>query len=313
MKSIIPCVLITLALIVAGFFLPVLGFAGLILCPLPLAVLGCLEGQKRMSIAELMIELTVFIILSPSMAIYFLVGCAPVAGIVYFVSREDVKEVKKYSGSESLLICTGVSILFKIILLVGFYFFTGRNVLFPDAAQMAQIMQELYGDQPELQQAVMQVINIFPYLMPTLLTVYTGFEAFLNHILCGIYVKKFSPEAKSFPPSLPEFKTWRFPTSLLIVGVASFAISFFIDSENWLDGAVFLMNLEIIINVFMFIQGLAMTFWIMDGFKLRRIAKIFLFFIIMIPFFWAWLIVIGMSDMILNLRERIKFKSEKGE
>ena len=309
MKRIIPCVAITLALVVAGFFLPVLGFAGLILCPLPLAVFGCLEGQRRMTIAELIIELTIFIIISPILAIYFLVGCAPVAASVYSVSREDIKEVKKFTGPESLLICAGISIIFKIILLAGFYFFTGQNILFPDSAQMAQIIKELYGDQPEVQQAVMQVINIFPYLVPTFLTVYASVEAFLNYILCGKIVKKFSPEAKSFPPELPDFKAWRFPTSLLFVAVLSFAASFFIDTETWFDGAVFLMNLEIVINVFMFIQGLAVTFWIMDGFKLRRVAKIFIFLILLIPFFWAWLIVIGMSDMLLNLRERIKFKA----
>ena len=312
MKRIIPCVSITLGLIAAGFFLPVLGFLGLILCPLPLAVLGCLDGQKRMTIAELMIELTVFIIISPSMAVYFLVGCAPVAGMLYFVSREDVKEHKKFSAAESFLICAGGSIVFKIILLAVFYFFTGQNILFPDSAQMAQIMKELYGNEPELLNAAMQIVNIFPYLIPTFLTVYVGVETLLNYCLCGKFVKKYSPEAKSFPPPLPEFKSWRFPTSLLIVAVSSFAVSFFIDTETWFDGAVFLMNLEIVLNVFMFVQGLALTFWIMDGFNLRRAAKIFVCFILMIPFFWAWLIVIGMSDMLLNLRERIKF-NKKGE
>jgi len=308
MKRIIPCVSTTLLLVAAGFFLPVLGVAGLLLCPLPLAVFGCLAGQRRMSMAELMIELTLFIIISPSMAVYFLVGCAPVSAIIYFVSREDVKEIKKFSGPESLLICAGTSIVFKIILIAGFYFFTGQNIFFPDSAQMAAVMQELYGDNPELLQAAAQIVAVFPYLMPTLLTVYVGFEVLFNYYLCGRYVKKISHKAKSFPPSLPEFKTWRFPKSLLVVGVASFAISFFLDSDTWFDGAVFLMNLEIIINVFMFIQGLALIFWVMEGFKLKRLTKFFIFLILMIPFFWAWLIVIGMSDMILNLRERIKFK-----
>ena len=264
-----------------------------------------------MTIAELMIELTIFIIISPYMAVYFLVGCAPVSAMIYFVSREDVKEHKKFSGAESLLICGGASIIFKIILLAVFYFFTGQNVLFPDSAQMSQIMQELYGNDPQLLEAAMQIVNIFPLLIPTFLTVYVGVETLLNYILCGKFVKKYSPEAKSFPPSLPEFKTWRFPTSLAVVLVACLAISYFIDTDQWRDGAIFLMNLEIVINVFMFVQGLAFTFWIMDGFKLRRVAKIFIVLILMIPFFWAWLIVIGMSDMLMNLRERIKFKNEK--
>ena len=289
--------------------MPVFGFVGLMLCPLPLAVLGCLEGQRQASIAELMIELTLFIALSPSMAIYFLIGCAPVATAVYLVSRVDIKEVKKFTAPESLLICSGTSLIFKTILLAAFYFFTGKNILFPDTAQMALIMQELYGDKPELQDAVLQVLAFFPYILPTLLTVYVGVESLLIYSLCGKFVKRIAPQSKNFPPSLPEFKTWRFPVSLLIVGIISFFASYFIKTDVWLDGAVYLMNLQIVINVFMFVQGLSMAFWIMDGFKLKRAAKIFICLILMIPFFWAWLIVIGMSDMVLNLRERIKFKS----
>ncbi|MBQ3457048.1 MAG: hypothetical protein IJG36_11460 [Synergistaceae bacterium] len=46
MKRIIPCVIITLSMIIAGSFLPLFGFLGLMLCPLPLGVLGCVEGRK---------------------------------------------------------------------------------------------------------------------------------------------------------------------------------------------------------------------------------------------------------------------------
>ena len=309
MKKIIPCVLITLALILAGFFLPVFGFAGLALCPLPLCVLGCLEGQKKMSIAELLIEITLFIALSPSMAVYFLIGCAPISAVIYFISRADVKEVKKFSGSESVLICSGASIAFKTILILVFKLFTGKNILFPDSAQIALTLQQLYGNNPDLQKSVLQILVLLPYLMPSLLIIYASVEGFLNYSLCSFTIKKYFPSIKNFPPELPEFKTWRFSSSILSAGVISFIASYFIDTDTWFGGAIFLMNLQIVLNVFMFIHGLAFAFWIMDGFKLKRRTKIFICFILAFPFFWAWLIIMGMSDMALNLRERIKFKS----
>lgn len=306
----LPCVLITLALILAGFFLPVAGAASLMLCPLPLCVLGCLEGQKRMSIAEIMIEITLFLIVSPSTALYFLIGCAPVSAVIYFVSRIDVKEIKKFSGPESLLICSGASIAFKTILVVVFWFLTDRNILFPDAAQIAFTLKQLYGDNPELQKSVLQIFALLPYLMPTFLVVYASLESFLNYSLCKFTLKKYFPSVKNFPPELPEFKMWRFSSSILLTGIAAFTASYFIDTDTWFDGAIFLLNLQIVLNVFMFIQGLAFAFWIMDGFKLRRRTKIFICFILAVPFFWAWLIIMGMSDMALNLRERIKFSSK---
>ena len=307
MKRILPCVFITLALILAGSFLPILGVLGLMLCPLPLCILGCKEGHKRMSIAELMIEATLFLAVSPSMAVYFLVGCAPLSAMIFSLSRKEFKTVKKYSGAESLLVCTGASIFFKLVLLVLFWVFTKRNILMPDMSPMNAIITQLYGNQPDLQESMIRVLALMPYLMPTLLILFCTFEAFMNYSLCHKLTRKLFPNSENYPPELQEFKTWRFPASLIIVSFVSLLLGYFIDSDTWFAGSVFVMNLQIIINVFMFIEGLAVLFWIMDGFRLRRGFRILVCVIIMIPFFWPWLIVIGMSDIVLNLRERIKF------
>lgn len=308
-KNIIICVLITLALILAGTFLPVLGFVGLMICPLPLAVLGCLEGHRSSGAAELLVEATLFFVLSPSMAVYFLIGCAPVAAIIFMLSRSEFKQVKKFTGSESLLFCAGGSLVMKIILLVVFWLFTGRNILFPDSAQMDALLSQLYANQPELQNAVRQVLAIFPYMLPAMLVIYVAVESYLNYSMCSSIMRKRFPECKNFPPVLPDFKLWRFPVSLLPAFVFSLVIGYFIDPEKWFAGSAFVINLQIILNIFMFIQGLALVFWLMAGYKLRLAVKILICFILTIPFFWPWLIIMGMCDMTLNLRERIKTKS----
>ena len=307
MRRIIPCVMITLALILAGSFLPVLGVAGLMLCPLPLSVLGCAEGHKRMGIAELLIEATLFLAFSPTMAVYFLIGCAPLATMIFTVSREDIKTVKNYSGAESLLICAGASVAFKVILLVLFWVFTGKNILFPDLSQMDAVFTQLYGDNPELRQAVIRVLALFPRLLPAVLVVYCGVEAYLNYSLCSSFVRRICPESKNFPPALQEFKMWRFPASLMVASVVSLVAGYFIDTDSWLEGAVFVMNLQIVLNVFMFVEGLSVAFWILSGFRFRRAGKVIVFVMVMFPFFWPWLIVMGMCDIVLNLRERISF------
>ena len=83
---------------------------------------------------------------------------------------------------------------------------------------------------------------------------------------------------------------------------------------NWIFEAemdttvsMFIVNLQIAANVIMFVEGLSLAFWIMEGFKLRKGAKILAGFLFLIPFFWPWLIVMGMSDMALDMRERIRF------
>ena len=149
--------------------MPLMGIIGLMLCPLPLAILGCVEGHRQMSIAELMIEVTLFVVVAPSMAIYFLIGCAPVSGILFLLSRDDIKTVKKFTGAESLLLCIATSIIFKLILVIAFWLFTDKNIMFPDVQQMKMILSDLYANQPELQESVNKILNVFPYLFPTLL------------------------------------------------------------------------------------------------------------------------------------------------
>ncbi len=294
-------------MILAGSFLPAFGLVGFMLCPLPLCILGNLEGHKRMSIAELLIEATLFLAVSPSMAVYFLVGCAPLSAMIYTLSREDIKSVKQYSGAESLLAATGASIAFKLVLVVLLWVFTKRNVLLPDMSQVEPVLVQLYGSQPELMATMVRALKVIPYLVPALLILYCSAETYMNYSLCSKLTRKIAPEAKNFPPELPEFKLWRFPVSLMIVSFLSLVIGYFMDSDTWFAGSVFIMNLQIIVNALMFVEGLAMAFWIMDGFRMRRGGKIAVCVVLGFPFFWPWLIVIGMCDIVLNLRERIKF------
>ena len=311
MKRIIPCVVITLFMMIAGSFLPLLGLFGLMLCPLPLGVLGCVEGRKSMSIAELLIEATLFLVVSPSLAAYFLLGCAPVSASLFAVSQAGFRDAKKLSAGESLILCAGASIIFKTILIGAFWFFTGRNIFLPDVSQMDGAMTQLYGDQPELKAALIQVIRILPHMLPSLLVVYAGIEAYLNYSLCFGIVRKIFPDCKYFPPELPKFSMWKFPVSVFFVSLGGFLLGLLFDVDSWFEGAMFIMNLQIAANVLMFVQGLSVVSWILDGFKLRKGIKILIFLVLSVPFFWPWLIVIGMCEMTLNLRDRIKFKGEK--
>ena len=311
MKRVIPCVFITLAMILAGSFLPLFGFLGLMLCPLPLAVLACVEGRKASSVAELMIEATLFLAFSPTLAVYYLLGCAPLSAVIFALSQESFRDVKKLTAGESYLICAGVSVLFKTLLLWAFWYFTGKNILMPDSSQTAEIMSQLYGDSPELMAALRQVVVIFPRLMPAMLVIYAGIEAFLNYSLCFTFTRKFFPQSKNYPPELPAFTLWKFPVSIFIVSVSALVLSWFLDIEEDFAVAMFIMNLQIAANVIMFVQGLSLSFWIMDGFKLRKGVKTALGAAMFVPFFWPWLIVIGMCDMSLNMRERIKFKGKE--
>ena len=297
-------------MMVAGSFLPLFGFLGLMLCPLPLSVLGCVEGRKAMSAAELMIEATLFLAVSPSLAAYYLLGCAPVSASLFALSQESFRDTKKLSSGESLIICAGASVVFKTILIAAFWFFTGRNIMFPDAAQMGEALSQMYSEQPELKATLRQIMTIFPHMLPSMLVLYAVIESYLNYSLCFTVIRKIFPDCKNFPPELPAFKLWKFPASLFFASLGGFVLSLFVDIDTWFEGAMFILNLQIVANVLMFVQGFSVAVWIMDGFRLKKGVKLLICGVLSVPFFWPWLIVVGMCEMTISLRERIKFKGE---
>ncbi len=143
-----------------------------------------------------------------------------------------------------------------------------------------------------------------------MLVLYAIIESYLNYSLCFSVVRKFFPDTKNFPPELPAFKLWKFPASLFFASLGGFVLSLFFDIDTWFEGAMFILNLQIVANVLMFIQGFSVAVWIMDGFRLRKGIRILLCAVLSLPFFWPWLIVAGMCEMTISLRERIKFKGE---
>lgn len=264
-----------------------------------------------MSAAELLIEATLFLVISPSLAVYYLLGCAPLAAVIFALSQESFRDIKKLTGGESYIMCAGTSILFKTLLLWAFWYFTGENILLPDASQTTAIMTQLYGDDPEIASALRRILSLLPHMLPAMLVIYAGIEAFLNYSLCYTFTRKLFPQSKNYPPELPPFTLWKFPASILLVSASAFILSWFLDAEGDFEVTMFVMNLQIAANVIMFVQGLSLAFWIMEGFRLRRGTKIAFGVIMFVPFFWAWLIVMGMCDMALNMRERMKFKGKE--
>lgn len=260
-----------------------------------------------MSAAELLIEATLFLVISPTLAAYYLLGCAPVAGMIFMLSQESFRDAKKLTGGESYVICAGASVLFKTLLIWAFWYFTGRNILFPDQAQLNDVMSQLYGNDPELMSQLQQVIAVLPRLIPSMLVIFAGVESCLNYSLCYSVMRKFFPASKNYPPELPPFSLWRFPVSIFIVSVSAFVLGLLVEAEADYAVMMFIMNLQIVANVIMFTEGLSLLFWIMEGFRLRKGVKIAVCIVMFIPFFWPWLIVMGMCDMVLNMRERIKF------
>ncbi|MBQ9564171.1 MAG: DUF2232 domain-containing protein [Synergistaceae bacterium] len=300
--------LLTALLVSVGTAIPLLGFWGMLLCPLPLALLGCRHGVRWMGTGLLLT--TGLLLLLPTLALYFTLGGFPVSLALVLAARRR----PNWTGSESLTVCVLASLGAKLLLLAGFWALTGRNVLLPDMGQTEALLRSLSLGLPldeaqEVRTAIRQTLALFPYLMPSMLLLYSMLDATLNYRLCCHFQRGVVWSGASKLPVLPPFSQWRFPRSLLPAMVLSFVLGWLIKPERWLHGAMFALNLRLVVNVLFFVQGLSLALWWMERRGWGRVLRWLCVAILLFPLMWTWTILLGVGDMAFDFRARAERKT----
>ncbi|MBQ3627021.1 MAG: DUF2232 domain-containing protein [Synergistaceae bacterium] len=304
---------LTALLILCGTFFPVFGFVCMVAAATPLALLGCIDGANFLSVGILLLELFLFVTFSPLMSLYAALGCVPLAITIYtlYLKYNFKFNNNKISGGVALLICASAAIISKLLLLIIFKFLTGRNILIPDAAKLELIVNNLAGpgggaEVQQVKAALLQSIAVMPYILPSILIIYSSFEGVVNYVLCLKILNKLNFNKKL--PDLPKFQEWTFISqakSIMPVLILTFIAGFFIDGDNWFEGAIFITNLRLILNALFFVQGLAFAVWWMNFKNFSKIARIVLIIFLLFPLMWMGLILLGVSDMAFNFRARL--------
>ncbi len=284
---------------------PLLSFWGLLLCPLPLALLGCLDGGRWLGAGIFLTE-GLLLTLSPSLSFYFLLGCSPLSVGLFLLAEK--REKLQWTGGESLFGALIVSILSKLALLAFFWVLTGRNILVPDLAQIELLFSEtgtLSLEQRQgFQEALRQTAALLPYMTPAMILLWSGLESLVNYQFCGRFLRRRGTERCL--PALPPFAEWRLPASLLPAMILSIIAGFFLDTDQWFRASMFVVNLRLVLNVLFFIQGLSLAFWWMTYRGFRPLTRFLLFLLALFPLTWIWLILLGMIDMTFGIRARVR-------
>ncbi len=303
MARIIITVIISLALIFTGVFIPFIGLAGFSLCALPLAVLACLDGHKKSIAAEILIEIILLLFISPVMAFYFFINSAPIAGVIYLLAKSD----KKYSAAQNILICFSVAVLGKLILMIAYRIFTGSNFFEIDIANMLIILNQLYGgDTQEIISAARRVLFIFPHMIPLMVIIYSGIEAFLNYVICGAVLEKYFSAASVKPVTVNKFSDWKFPRSLIFALIIGLVLNYFVDAEEYTTLYFFAVNIQILIDLLLFVQGLSLINWLLDKYTSKNnfLRALIFAMLIILPMMWPFVIIMGMGAISWHIKRR---------
>lgn len=289
----------------AGNLLPFLGWWGQALSPLPLALTGCRRGFARMyagavfSAVLLMLPVLPGLPMHPLLVMYFLVGYVPLAFAIVFAAR------RRLDIEISLILCMCVSIVSKLVMMIAFWALTGRNFMMPDAGQLKLTLEGIYSapsSDAAAVETVMVLMRLIPYMIPSILMIISGIESVICCALCERFQRGRRGEVS--PMHLPQYTDWRFSQTLLPAMLLSFLLGIAWNIDEWTDGAMFAVNLKLLLNILFFIQGISVIFWWMNKRGLGRGAKIAAAVLMLVPLAWVWVILMGVTDMAIDMRTR---------
>jgi len=289
-----------------GFFMPPLGIAALVFSPTPMALLGVRENKTLMTLGLLSVTLTLGLVFDSGFALSFLLGY----GLLCFGLTLPLGRLEK--GSESLLFCVLMSIVSKLLFVMVNMTLRKSHPFEIDLNALRNMLYSMYagmmskGGQEalNLEDSLSQVVALIPYMLPFFVIMYSMFDSFLNYRLCEVLQRK--REVK-FPP-LPPFGEWRFPTSLLYVVVFAFVLPFLVEGDDWQVWIMLEYNLKFLINIFFFLQGMALVWWWFSKYAARRSfplpLRIVLIGFLSMPILNTWVVALGFGDICIDFRTK---------
>ena len=308
-ESLFRCFTLSLSsvlLFCTGSLVPSIGIAAYLFSPTPLALLGAREGKKWMIVGLACASIFLFFCFGSLFFFYFFLG----QGLLSFGLALPLGRLEK--GSENLTFCTTVSVISKTLLIAVLVLSTGYNPFVMDPNSLRTLLSQMYSgmlaqgssEAALFGETVEQMVNLFPYMAPSLILSYSMIDSFFNYKLCESLQRK---KTCKFPP-LPMFGEWRFPKSLLWALLFAFALPLVEETRNWPLGLMLEINLKILVSIFLFLQGVSLVWWWLTNRRVHFLLRVFILILLALPVFGMGIGMLGAADIGLDFRTRTKNK-----
>ncbi len=290
---------------VATQYLPLVGIATALLCPLPLAVLVIRHGLRVAAVAGLAAGLVGAMLAGPLLGLAILVSFAPM-GIVLGVGAR-----RGWQATRVVLTAGLVALLTTVLNYLGLM--GGGRV---SMAEMARTMERSVETSAAiyarlgLSQAQIETVSaqmrefarLIPYLLPAMLIFGALFAAWLNYEVGRRVLARVGYRLAPLPP----LRTWRIPAAgiwlvpiaylLLALGLRSGAPDI-LRSAGW--------SLMLATQSAFTLQGILAGWMILGNFGFGRVAQVLAVAIVMtVPAMGLVVFVLGILDSALLVRER---------
>jgi uncharacterized protein YybS (DUF2232 family) len=285
-------------------YVPILGAFVNLLWPVPIVLLGVRHGYKWSIMAVVAAGIIIALLMHPLNAVSVVVGFGLIGIALGYAIRQG------FPPAKTLLLGSAASLISKAAVIAISAVVMGYNPLNLQTEAMVKGLEqamEFYrgmGMKPEdlaqMETAMRPMIEMMKIILPAGFVLAAVVDTFLNFQVAKAVLARLGHYIEPFPP----FRRWSMPR-LTIYALAVALVSIYWGKTREIELLFNTgMNLQVITTMLLFIQGLAVFYFLADKYNLSRIVRsIILFLIFSNGIFMQALIIGGAFDLIFDYRQ----------
>jgi len=300
--GILAAVAIIFALISA--YMPFIGPFVNLIWPVPIILLGVRHGYKWSIMATLVAGLIIAMLMHPLHAVGVVVGFGLIGIVLGHAFRSDFHPVK------ALLWGAVASLVSKVAVLIISAVVMGVNPINMETEALGKAFEQAIGmyrglgmkeeDLAVIAGNMQNMLQLMKIILPAGFVLAAIADTYLNFLISKAVLKKLGHQVKAFPP----FKEWTLPGYIVYIFLLALAGMYWGQTREITTLYHIAVNFQVITSTLLFVQGLALFYYLADKYNLSRLARgIILFLIFTNSLFTQILIVGGAFDMMFDYRQ----------
>lgn len=292
--------LMTVFVIIGLYTLPVV----MLLYPVPFVILAVRHGTKYNILAIVASSILVAILVDVLIAFFVLVVFGFLSiGLGYMIA-------KRRSPSQVLIGSTIISLVSTILVinLIGYItgvdFINQIDLAFSEALKMqVELMRDRGFSNYEIARTGDFAKSLIEYaiiIIPSTIIISSAFSAYVNYLVSGAILRRIGYSSIK----TPRFAHFKLPNHIIYGAGAMLFATLILRYFRLLYYQTIFINILLLTILIFFIEGLAVTIFLMEKFKVNRVLKgiLIFFMIINIPFSMI-VSFLGFLDVILDFRK----------
>lgn len=293
-------------------YLPVLGPFVNLIWPVPIILLGVRHGYKWSILATAVAGVLIAILLHPLQAVGVVVGFGLIGIVLGHALRSGFSPTKAMLWGSLASLISKAAVLGISAAVLGINPLTMQTDILAKAVEQAVEVYRGFGMTEEnlaqiagSMKTTMELLNI---ILPAGFTLAAVLDTYLNFMIARAVLRKLGHHTEGFPP----FKLWTLPRFIAYFFILSLVGMYWGKSREITTLYNTAVNIQILTSMFLFVQGLALFYYLADKYNLSRLTRgIILVVIFTSSFLTQGLTFAGAFDMAVDYRRlRSADKSE---